>query len=68
MKRYLVQLKVDTKIETAIVSTRREVIATVGRFLASTPNPCMMLIMRRKKEVKNVRRSKAKHTTHNDGI
>jgi predicted aconitase with swiveling domain len=63
MKRYLVQLKVDTKIETAIVNTRREVIATVGRFLASTPNPCMMLIMRRKKEVKHVRRGKTKHTT-----
>jgi hypothetical protein len=53
MKRYLVALQTAKKSETVVVSTRREVIATIGRYLASTPDTCAMLILRRKKEAKH---------------
>jgi hypothetical protein len=58
MKRYLVAINTAKKGETVVVSTRREVIATVGRYLASTQDTCAMLILRRKKEVKSRAKNK----------
>lgn len=58
MKRYMIELQSQSNHDKSMVDTRRETIAIVGRYLASTPKPCAIMILRRKKEVKNATKNK----------
>jgi hypothetical protein len=58
MKRYFIQLRTDEKNEGGELNTRKQIMTATSHYLASTTESCVIVIIRRKKEVKSGSKNK----------